>query len=526
MKYVILIAALLVTIGQLPAQNARPSVQNLVVVPNWNSQSMDINYDVSDAENDPLEVWVEVSDDGGNSYQAGNTLLFSGDIGFPVQAGSNKLITADISALAGMAGANWTLRLTAIDHAPFDPAELVAMVDSNRMRNDLLFVEGIRHHATGAAHLMEVRDSLIHLFEENDLASGNQYFPFGGFTGWNVWGTMVGSQSADTTVIIDAHFDAVSNAPGADDNGSGVVGVMEASRVMSAFPSRRNVRFIGFDLEESGLIGSKRYISDGLAAATELAGVFNFEMIGYYSNEPNSQMLPAGFNLLFPAAYTAIQNDGFRGNFVTNVANTASSTLADIYSNAAAQYVPGLKVITLKAPGNSQSVPDLRRSDHAPFWDAGYQALMLTDGADFRNLCYHTPNDTFGNKLNMTFMSQITQTTIVAAAQVAGLQHGDWAKADFSSPVSTHTADACAISVVGIGPNGKNLRLESGAACGFAKGLIELFDVHGRSIYATPFTLNTGSTTTITLPQSTPGGIYFVQLSSTVTRQVQKIYIP
>ena len=61
--------------------------------------------------------------------------------------------------------------------------------------------------------------------------------------------------------------------------------------------------------------------------------------------------------------------------------------------NAVDTYVPDLRSVPLSVPGNGQIAPDLRRSDHARFWDANIPALMLTDASEFRNTNYHTPAD-------------------------------------------------------------------------------------------------------------------------------------
>jgi hypothetical protein len=72
----------------------------------------------------------------------------------------------------------------------------------------------------------------------------------------------------------------------------------------------------------------------------------------------------------------------------------------------------------MNVPANGQIAPDLRRSDHAPFWDAGIKALMLTDGAEFRNTNYHTPGDSLGT-LNIPFLVRNIQAVTAVAAHLA-----------------------------------------------------------------------------------------------------------
>ncbi len=403
MKFSLLTALCAIfSIALLSAQNQRPLLSNVTASPDWSAHTLTLHYDLSDAESDAVEISVAISNTGGDTYSL--SVPISGDVNFPVMPGANKTIICDLTTLASVAGP-FTVRIVADDRQPFDLQALVNTVDSNRLRNDLTFVQGIRHRTTGVAHLAEVQDSLRQTFANAGFFAGEQTFNYAGYTGRNLFGTLRGTVAGDQVVIVDAHYDSVPNGPGADDNGSGTVAVMEIARLLGKYPSKKTLRCIGFDLEEAGLIGSLRYVQTGIPAGENVLGVFNFEMIGYYTTQPNTQQVPVGFNQLFPAAYSEISANQFRGDFLINVGNSESGALGTTFANAATQYVPGLKVISIYPPGNSELAPDLRRSDHARFWDANIQALMLTDGANFRNTDYHTPQDTLG-KLDFNFHGQ------------------------------------------------------------------------------------------------------------------------
>src|SRR5690606_13275738 len=146
-------------------------------------------------------------------------------------------------------------------------------------------------------------------------------------TGRNLIGRFAGYAEETTTYVLDAHYDTVPNTPGADDNGSGVVGMLEAMHILSPLPSRRTLEFIAFDNEEDLLTGSTTYVQQGIPAYVQIAGVINFEMIGYYSDQPNSQDVPTGFNQLFPDYYNALAADQFRGNFLAGATNVQSNPL-------------------------------------------------------------------------------------------------------------------------------------------------------------------------------------------------------
>jgi hypothetical protein len=504
------------------AQNYPPTITQLSANPDWGNMTLTVNYEVADPENDPLDISVQFSNDGGKTYNLTGSVPASGDVGFPIMPGSRS-ISCDIAALSNMSGA-FTLRLIADDKQPFDLQALVNAVDSNAMRSNLEFVEGIRHRTTGAAHLTAVRDSLKNLFLASQLHYQEQAVPFGAYSGRNLIGSLPGTVSPDKVVVNDAHYDTVNNAPGADDNGSGVVGVMEGVRLLSRYPFKKSLRFIGFDLEESGLLGSIRYVSSGIPAGEDVIGVFNYEMIGYWSDEPNTQTLPQGFPLIFPDAAAQVAANQYRGDFLSNVGNTNSQPLALLYSSSAQQYVPGLKVITLDVPGNGQIAPDLRRSDHAPFWDAGKQALMLTDGANFRNECYHTPGDTLNEKLNFTFMSNVVKAAIAAMAQLAEIQHGHWATASFQGKVgSNEPAESCVWKVFQApDQNGAFSLLFD--LCEEGDHLVSLFDLKGTKLLQQNVQARNGEPVAVALP-AIPSGFYVLQCAQKQGASSKKVWL-
>jgi hypothetical protein len=268
------------------------------------------------------------------------------------------------------------------------------------------------------AGLMAIRDTLVNRFTGLGFQVNTQNVTYGGATVPNVIGRHPGLYQDTRTYIVDGHYDAVANTPGADDNATAVVGTLIAAKVLGQYRFRKSLRFIGFSFEEQGLIGSGQYVQHGIPAWDQIEGVLNLEMIGYYSDEPNSQEVPTGFEVLFPAAIADLAADGYRGNFLTVVGNTASNPLIAAFQAAADTYVPQLRRIPLSVLGNGLIAPDLRRSDHARFWDAGIKALMLTDGSEFRNNNYHTPADVPAT-LHMEFLTNCVKATVAAAAALA-----------------------------------------------------------------------------------------------------------
>lgn len=243
------------------------------------------------------------------------------------------------SGIAGDIG-DLHLRIFASDHQEVDIADMVAQVDEAQLLSVLQDVEGERHFTAAPAHLEAVRNQMLNAFDEANLQAEDHDFVHNSVAMRNILGRKPGAKDESITYIIDGHFDGVPNSPGADDNGSAVAGVLEALRILSQYEFEHSIRFIGFDAEELGLVGSLRYVQNGIKPFESIEGVFNFEMIGYYSDEPNSQQLPAGFGFLFPEAEQAVADEDFRGNFLTVVGNVASNPLIAAYLDAADAYVP------------------------------------------------------------------------------------------------------------------------------------------------------------------------------------------
>ena len=499
------------------AQNQTPEITNLAASANLAEGILTIQYDLVDIEDDLVEVFLEVSDNDGNTFLI-DTENATGDIGFPVTPGTGKEISWIYVGRIDSPG-DYVVKLVADDRFQIDIQELVDQVDSNRLRTDLEYLCGIRHRTAGLAHLQEVQDTLEQLFLENQLQTNRQGFPFGAYQGQNIIGRLQGTVAEDTVYIVDAHYDTVNNSPGADDNASGLAGVMEAVRILSNYNFKKSIKFIGFDLEEDGLVGSNWYVN--LAGPPDYetnVGAYNFEMIGYFDTTANSQTLPPGFELLFPAANQALIEDQFRGNFITNVGISSFADFAATFDNAAATYVPGLKVLTLVAP-DALVPPDLARSDHARFWEAGLPAIMLTDGANFRNINYHTPEDEF-NSLNYTFMSQVIQATIAAVAESAEIQHSSTAETTVSITTSVSNTLDCNLRLISnTGEETLQIQLEH---CTQKPELVQLFSVNGQLLRQYNVVQEERiSLSTIGLPD----GLYLLKLIGEKGQLVRKVVL-
>lgn len=408
------------------AQNNIPVVSNLRVEVNDTTGIMRIYYDVSDFENDTLEIILAINGDtgSGNYY---STKTATGAVGYPQFSGTNKMIEFYFDTV--IHSDRIRIQVYADDHKGPGIAEMISQVDTLRMQRDMDSLVGTRHFTQPNLKLKAIKDTMYNRFMQNGHELFVHSFAYQNYAAQNYIATQRGNAERGELVIIDGHYDCVSNGPGADDNLSAVVAMLEASRILSQYEFHKNIKYIGFDLEELGLLGSKEYVKNAMRPDEKLRGVLNFEMIGYYSEKNGSQKLPTGFNQLFPQAYAEVVADTFKGNFITNVGNVASGALVDTFVYNAKKYVPELRVISVKAPGKSTIAPDLRRSDHAAFWDANHPALMLTDGANFRNKNYHTANDV-ADSLNFKFIQHVLQATMATVASLAKPMHAGLASYD------------------------------------------------------------------------------------------------
>lgn len=296
-------------------------------------------------------------------------------------------------------------------------AALAACTDGAAYQADLELVA--QERTPGSAHWQAVQDLCADRFEQLGLEV--ERHDYGG--GVNVIGILPGRTLPTEQVLITAHYDHIANCPGADDNGSGVAGVLEAARLLAKGRYERSLVFACWDEEETGLIGARSWVTRAVDRGEQVTTVFNFEMIGFFDDTPGAQDFPTGLDLLFPDAYAQAEANEFRGDFLAVIGDEHSDHAVEAMQTHADTV--GLSLLTLELTDEqttSAYLSDLRRSDHSPFWDAGYPAMMLTDTSEFRYAAYHCRSgDDVVENLSQDFALRNIATTVGAAADVAGL---------------------------------------------------------------------------------------------------------
>lgn len=272
----------------------------------------------------------------------------------------------------------------------------------DRLLNTVRKVEGLRDGHYHYDELLKRAEYVEREFASSGFVIERDEFLFNGRLHWNVIATPSGMQEEEEWILIGAHYDAVAGSPGADDNASGVAVMLEVARTLGP---RRGVKYVAFTLEEpqSGevdfLIGSRHFVERMKTAGRRYRAVIILESVGYASPMPGSQLLPP-----FVKAPTV-------GDFIGVVGNRKAKEIMARFKESAYVHVPELKVVTYRAHMRGFLVIATRFSDHAPFWDAGYPAVMITDTAMFRNPNYHTPYDT-ADSLSADFMAQVAEALI------------------------------------------------------------------------------------------------------------------
>jgi Zn-dependent M28 family amino/carboxypeptidase len=227
-----------------------------------------------------------------------------------------------------------------------------------------------------------------------------QSFQYRGNTYENVIAELKGTTTPEKVLIVGAHYDTVRTTPGADDNASGVAGLLGLARLLAGKPIEKTVRFAAFPLEEppayrSRNMGSYHYAKGLHDRREQVEGMVCLEMIGFFCDREGSQHYPVPFmRLKFPKA----------GDFIGMAGNRRSKAFT-VRIAGSFRKATDLRLVTLNAPA---IVVGIDFSDHWSFGKFGYPAFMVTDTAFYRNPNYHAPTD-LPETLDYTRMAKVVE---------------------------------------------------------------------------------------------------------------------
>lgn len=201
--------------------------------------------------------------------------------------------------------------------------------------------------------------------------------------GRNIVATQLGKTNPNDIYIICAHYDTVNNYC-ADDNASGTAAILEVARILSTQCFDNTIIYAFWDEEEQGLLGAANYAAAASTNGDNILGVYNIDMMAYDGDGDNV--------------------------FDIDVRNIAGSiALKDDLLAVLASSSLNLNVNVVD--------PGTPLSDHKPFWDQGYSAMLVGESwaNNDQTPNYHTANDRFVD-LDMDYFTDLTK---LAAAFIA-----------------------------------------------------------------------------------------------------------
>ncbi len=260
-----------------------------------------------------------------------------------------------------------------------DYDSLIELVSQDSLESYSMALQSFYRRYIGTASNYASREWISNKLTEFGYDSiYNDTFMVGSINCQNVIAVKPGTVLPDHHIIVCAHRDAVSSSPGADDNGSGTVGVLEIARILKDIPTEKTIIFALFDAEEQGLLGSSHYVAEANARGDSIVMVLNLDMIGYYEN----------------STYATI----YHGEDTTYAQRW--KTLADSLS---------LVGISGFLSGTSSG------SDHYPFQQSGYDVLFLIEYTF--STVYHSSADST-TYLDFDYMTRMVRASLATAYDV------------------------------------------------------------------------------------------------------------
>jgi len=275
-----------------------------------------------------------------------------------------------------------TINLSSDD---FEIIELIEKVNESMIFN---YHEGLMNFGaryTGSENIRLAGEYIYNCFEKLGLTVDFHNWNFGGFEGRNIVATIPGKNpESDGIFIISAHYDCSEGSVGANDDGSGVAGMIAIADVLSECIFNYTIKFIAFSGEEVGTYGSYCYARDAYNNGNNIVAVLNVDMIAY-----------------------AVTSDG--GNLISFLHPERSNWISDfavIVSNSYYEYF-NLSV---------ESKPNHRGADHQAFVDFGYDGVWIVhhDIYPWANTPLDTPD-----RLNWSYQVKATKFLLALLAKIS-----------------------------------------------------------------------------------------------------------
>jgi hypothetical protein len=245
-------------------------------------------------------------------------------------------------------------------------------------------------------------------FQSAGLEVERQTYSDGIHSYTNILGRM-GTANAPL-VVVGAHYDSFKDTPGADENASGVAGLIELARLCQDDPPPLRLEFVAYTLEEppyfrSESMGSSIHAASLAKDDQDVHLMVCLEMIEYFDSEPGSQQYPLrAFSLIYPS----------HGDFIAVVGKASQRSKVKQFYIGMKKATP-LPVIAL---AGLEIIPGLDFSDHMNYWQHDYPAIMITNTSFYRNHEYHTTKDTW-EQLDYAQMGNVVVSVFEALGYIS-----------------------------------------------------------------------------------------------------------
>lgn len=275
--------------------------------------------------------------------------------------------------------------------------------NKTRLKKDVAFISEIQP-ARNYRNVASLNIIAAYIEAEFEAAGGRvevQEFEADGQMYKNVIGSF-GKEEGER-IIVGAHYDTFEETEGADGNASGVAGILEMARLVGqqAEELKYRVDFVAYSLKEAPYyetekMGSAVHAKSLFEGKVKVKAMICCEMIGYFSEAPDSQYFP---DTVLESIYPN------KGNFAIVVGlEDQYDFLQNVYQQVD-KHSSNLPIEFIFFPSR-ESFGGM--SDHRNYWKYGFEAVMITDTAFFRNPHYHKTSDTI-DTLNFEKMSQVVQ---------------------------------------------------------------------------------------------------------------------
>ena len=287
--------------------------------------------------------------------------------------------------------------------------EMLQQVDESQIISDVEHLSSYINRRADATHIYNVKDWLVSEYENMNVDSiyfhDFQVIPFWDSvpkpftTAPNILALKIGKTHPEEFVICGAHYDSYTKgegnfnpdtlvAPGADDNASGVAGILTTARILSNYEFERSIIFASWNAEEFGLCGSNAYAKDCRRDSLDIVAYFNLDMTGY---------LNPGDNIHVALIYT--QCDSLLGKFYKQVGHV---------------YTPDIPIYQDWLIGGD--------TDFSSFNRNGYQSITPSEDVNHMSPYIHSADDIIGLSVNNWNQAVIfTKLNLACVALAAGI---------------------------------------------------------------------------------------------------------